>query len=138
MQNFSCSLIVLLAASALHGQTPKEPIRDVAVSLGKIPGDGMKMALKPHPLGGPLSGIMERAVPPGSVVVLKDAEGRVISQAPVNQSDRSFQFPALRVALQDNFSACLQSPGVAPICSAPGGLAVLTARERGSGMATGR
>jgi hypothetical protein len=81
---------------------------------------------------GPMKGRLERAAPAGSTLTLQNDQGRVVSQAPVN-ADGSFQFPASQVPLQNNFTTCLQSPGVAPICSAQGALSALSVPWRDIG-----
>jgi hypothetical protein len=100
---------------------PTDPIRQVGVGLGKIPGPTMRMALTTSE-GGSVSGRLQGRAPAGSRLLLKDAEGRIISEGAVNPSDGSFELPGLRSPVGRDFTACLQAPGAAAICSAPGAL----------------
>lgn len=116
-----CLLSVLTAASIALPQKAGDPVREVGVGLGKVPGPGMMMTLTPSN-GDLLSGRLERGVPPGSSMILVDGQDRVLSQETVNPADGSFRFPVSRVPISPDFRACLRSPGAAQICSDPGAL----------------
>lgn len=104
---------------------PTDPIRQVGVSLGKIPGPTMRIALSTSE-GGSVSGRLQGRAPAGSRLLIKDAEGRIVSEATVNPSDGAFELPGLRNTVGRDLTACLQAPGVMAICSAPGALQALS------------
>lgn len=116
-------LVLSLGAVAL-AQQMGDPVRQVGVALGKIPGPGLRMLLTPSS-GGPLSGRMERRVPAGSTLAVLDGQGRVASETAVDPKDGLFTLPALGVPLTGSLRACLRSPGAEPMCSEPGALQVL-------------
>jgi hypothetical protein len=139
--NMMCSrttrlwVVAVFCAGIALGQTVKG-VANIKVILGKQPG-ASSVILNPSPTGA-ITGQLPNKVPSGTSFVVLDQQGNIVSTAPVNAADGTFTLPPPRVPMQENFSACLRSPGAAPVCSDPGALKVLTPREVGSGMATGR
>jgi hypothetical protein len=68
------------------------------------------------PWNGTLGGYLPTT---GTDIVLLDAQGRTVSQAPVNQ-DGSYSLPAPRLPLQGPPRVCVAPPGRQKVCGGPG------------------